>query len=172
LVIEHWTFLSYILNAVCYTLFSNVSPIEEVNMKLAGLVFLGLVTSVVIWLLSEMLFSLIPKAFGFGYFVRDTMTMIEILGLVPFSFFLGSIVTGYFSYYDIEDKEHLCFIVPALYFILLFGCVLLISRGSQAAIHNGFLLVAFLYGLVWYLSSLAGVFFGYELREYLVERRE
>jgi hypothetical protein len=133
-------------------------------MKLVGLVILGFVASFAAAALNSTLFSLFASS------NLHTDDMIFLLGVVPISFFLGSIVTGYFSYYDIEDKGHLCFMAPALYLVLLFIAILIKERAVPFINQGIFFVIVF--GTIWYLSSLAGVFFGYELREYLAERQE
>jgi hypothetical protein len=135
--------------------------------KLVGLVILGLVSSFAIWLLSGRLYSLILKAFGVVNFNLHTDDMTNLLGVVPFSFFIGSIVTGYFSYYDIEDKGRLCFMAPPLYLVLLFISQLITARRTPFITEGAFFVIVF--GFVWYLSSLAGVFLGYYLRERLAK---
>jgi hypothetical protein len=93
--------------------------------------------------------------------------------VMPLSFLIGSLLTGYFSFYEIEDKWALLILPPALYTGLISMCV-----GGVAFLLDAFIDVndrghinlrnagiAFLIGLFYYLSSLAGVAAGYFLRE-------
>jgi len=139
-------------------------------MKRVGLVFLGLVASAIAgWLLTPVYVMVFPDIEG-----CHAPPLSALLILVPIAFLIGSIVTGYFSYHELEDKWGLIWMAPALYYNLLFVCVtgtlfLLDSFiGVNEPRNTDFLfeiLIPFLIGLYWYLASLAGVILGYLLRE-------
>jgi hypothetical protein len=136
-------------------------------MKLVGLVFLGLITSfIVYWLL----FMLFMRFFGN---IGEAGMLISFLVVIPLAFFIGSLPTGYFSYYDIEDKWTLLAIVPALYVYLLSISLALIGSLLHGFMDNNWNIRSFLYdywglilmSLLWYVTSAGGVFLGYFLRE-------
>jgi hypothetical protein len=147
-------------------------------MKLVGLVFLGLVSGfaityagayLVTWLISLFLKTNGTASYGGG---GEAGLMIGFLVIFPIAFFIGGIVTGYFSYYEIEDKRSLLLMAPALYvFLLAMGAAL-----TGSLLHgfiNGWSIGTFLYdywglilaGPLWYSASAGGVFLGYYLRE-------
>ena len=85
-------------------------------MKLIGLVFLGLIASAVfyfpVFILVAIFFSIIDKVGGFllGDFAANLGEgglLLAIFVVAPITFLLGSMITGYFSYYEIEDKRSL-----------------------------------------------------------------
>ena len=83
-------------------------------MKLVGLVFLGFIAIIIVGLLLDIV---IVKAFphisgGCGYL------WVPFLITMPIAFLVGSIVTGYFSYYELENKWKLLWMAPALYWNL------------------------------------------------------
>jgi hypothetical protein len=142
-------------------------------MKLAGLVFLGLIASIA--------FSVIP---GFVIMkvwpnikVDETYLWIPAFITMPIGFFFGSIVTGYFSYYEIEKKWKLIWLSPILYLILFWIIRSIVeysldsftgvNKSDQPFSKTGSL-IAFLMFLLWFLSSLAGIGTGYFLREKIV----
>ncbi len=142
-------------------------------MKLAGLVFLGLIASIVIGgLIGWPIMKAYPKTAS-----DDAYLWIPVFITMPIGFFFGGIFTGYFSYYEIEHKWKLVWLSPVLYIVLLwtgrsvveylldsFTGVNQSNRlGSMAGI-----LISFLMVLYWYLSSLGGVGLGYFLRGKIV----
>jgi hypothetical protein len=180
LVIEHWTLLSYILNAVRYTLFSNVLPFEGANMKLVGLVILGLVSSFAAGMLLLFLFSLILKATGnadSGNIGEGAGMLLVVFAVMPIAFFLGSMITGYFSFYEIEDKWLLLWMAPVLYLELAWLCVsvviFLLDRFIDVNPPGQYFLQSILIsigiGLYWYAASAGGVFLGYYIRDRFVK---
>jgi hypothetical protein len=56
---------------------------------------------------------------------------------------------------------------PPLYLVLLFISQLITARRTPFITEGAFFVIVF--GFVWYLSSLAGVFLGYYLRERLAK---
>jgi hypothetical protein len=137
-------------------------------MKRAGLVILGIIASgIVYWLL----FRLLTKLFGH---IGEEGMLISVFYVTPLAFLIGSFPTGYFSYYDIEDKWSLTLMAPALYVnlcwitVAVLGFLLNAFMGNNTPGRYGFL-VSFLLpigvGLYWYLASAGGVFLGYYLRE-------
>jgi putative Mn2+ efflux pump MntP len=137
-------------------------------MKLVGLVFLGLIASGAVYLLIGFGIARIFPAMD-----ENVLMLGAFLILMPVSFFIGSLLTGYFSYYEIEDKWALLILPPALYIFLIWTCggavVFLLDafidvndRGHINLRNAG---IALLIGLFYYLSSLAGVAAGYFLRE-------
>jgi len=141
-------------------------------MKLVGLVFVGFIAIIIVGLV---LGIVIAKAFP-HISGDDAYLWVPILIIMPAAFLVGSIVTGYFSYYELENKWVLLWMAPALYWNLLFMCgagiqFLLDSFISVNPRTTGFLygiLLPFLIGLYWYLASLAGVILGYFLRGRIV----
>lgn len=141
-------------------------------MKLVGLVFLGLVASVVVYFLLFLLLTLV-----FRNIDEQTGLLIVVFAVTPLAFFIGSIVTGYFSYYEIEDKWLLVWMAPALYLELLglfgSGAAFLLDAfiGVNAPPPGSwrYLWVPIVMGLLWYIASAGGVFLGYLLRERLVK---
>ncbi|MGD0785463.1 MAG: hypothetical protein ABR969_06595 [Sedimentisphaerales bacterium] len=142
-------------------------------MKLAGLVLLGLIASIALGAIPGFLImKAYPKTAG-----DDAYLWIPAFITMPIGFFLGSIVTGYFSYYEIEKKWKLIWLSPVLYILLLWTCrtgvvSLLdsftgVNQSNQPASMVG-LLIPFLMGLLWFLSSLAGIGLGYFLRDRIV----
>jgi hypothetical protein len=146
-------------------------------MKLVGLVFLGLVASIVFYIPLFLLLELIFDTAAGG---PDALKVNEGLGMLlavfavmPIAFFLGSIATGYFSFYDIENKWLLLWMAPALYIELAGVCFAVVGFLLDRFIdvnppQPGFLWYLWfpiLMGLCWYLASAGGVFFGYYLRE-------
>ncbi len=152
-------------------------------MKRVGLVFLGLIASAVFYLpvsiLVVIVLSIIDKVGGFlpGDFAvnigEGVMFLLTIFVIVPISFLFGSMITGYFSYYEIEDKRSLPLMAPALYLNLSWMGAAGVRLGLDAFIgvnppRPGFvtsLLASAAIGLLWYLASWAGVVLGYYLRE-------
>jgi hypothetical protein len=145
-------------------------------MKLVGLVFLGLVASVVIYfpiaILLSMLVSIVFRDPG-----EAVVMLLAVLGIIPVSLLLGSTITGYFSYYEIENKWELLWMSPVLYCSLIWafvaGVVFLLDlyAGVDKSNNTGFLSglwVLVLMALYWYLASLAGVRLGYFLRGRIV----
>jgi hypothetical protein len=146
-------------------------------MKLVGLVILGLVASIVFYI---PLFLLLELILNTAAGRPDALKVNEGLGMLlaafaitPLAFFLGSMVTGYFSFYEIENKWLLLWMAPALYVELLglcgFGVAFLLDRFidvNPPGPHflRGILFVI-LMGLYWYSASAGGVFLGYYLRE-------
>lgn len=146
-------------------------------MKLAGLVLIGLLASVILGIIVSML---VLKVFP-GINGGDTNIWIPILVVMPIAFILGSILTGYFSYYNIEDRWMLLWLAPALYsnLLIMFLTIgmLLMEKFSDAFIgvkiaNNSGLLrgvwAPVLIALYWYLMSLTGVGLGYFLRTRVV----
>jgi hypothetical protein len=99
---------------------------------------------------------------------------IYLLAIVPSSLLFGSVVTGYFSCYDIGKKKLRFLMVPALYVNLFL--MIMIARaflidaftGSKHMGHTGAIrgiLVLIAVALYWYLASLAGVSLGYFIRK-------
>jgi hypothetical protein len=147
-------------------------------MKLIGLVILGLVsgfgityaaTYLIAWLLSLFLKTNGTASSGGG---GDAGIFIGLLVFFPIAFFIGGIVTGYFSYYEIENKLGLPALAPGLYCGMLFVCVAGLSSLSDCLIGGdpiwhfaGALGIGFSVGLYWWLVSAGGVFLGYYLRE-------
>ena len=137
-------------------------------MKLIGLVFLGLITSfIVYWLL----FMLFMRFFGN---IGEVGLLISTLVVTPLAFLIGSFPTGYFSYYDIENKWSLLSMAPALYLELVGVFVASVAFLLNAFMGNndqgnigilGTIAIAVAIGLYWYLASAGGVFLGYYLRE-------
>jgi hypothetical protein len=153
-------------------------------MKLVGLVFLGLVSGFAItyaaayliaWLLSLLIKTNGTAVSGGGG--EATGLLIGFLVVFPIAFFIGGIVTGYFSYHEIDNKWSLPLIAPALYSNVLFLCVVVAQIGIDAFVHNDTTGLGFLASLwvpvalcfYWYLASLAGVALGYYLRERIVK---
>jgi hypothetical protein len=146
-------------------------------MKLVGLVFLGLVASVVLCLLLSLLLELIlntvagrPDAFK----ANEALAMLlAAFAIMPIAFFLGSMVTGYFSFYDIEHKWSLLAMAPVLYLELAGVCIsvvgFLLDRFIDVNPPGPYflrnILSAIAIGLYWYSASAGGVFLGYYLRE-------
>ncbi len=137
-------------------------------MKLIGLIFLGLIASSIVYALLFMLFIKLFSNIG------EAGLLITVLIITPLSFLIGSFPTGYFSYYDIEEKRSLLLMVPALYFNLVwmiaFSVMFLVNAfvGVNEPPRYGFiigLLIPAGIGLLWYLASLAGVMLGYFLRD-------
>jgi hypothetical protein len=145
-----------------------------------GLIVFGFVASVIIAILLGML---VPRFFPDFHGDDPRLLFISLLIIAPVSFLLGSSFTGYFSYYDIEDKWMLLWLPPVMYFNLLFvlvsTCMSLLSKflstfsyannadntGSSILAGFGFVITI---GLYWYLMSLAGVGLGYFLRSRFV----
>jgi purine-cytosine permease-like protein len=146
-------------------------------MKLVGLVFLGLVASAVLYMPLCLLLGLIldtvagrPDAFqaneGLGM-------LLAVFAVMPIAFFLGSIVPGYFSFYDIEHKWSLLWMAPALYLELAGVCISVVgflldrfidvNPPGPHFLRDIFFVI--LMGLYWYSASAGGVFLGYYLRE-------
>ena len=147
-------------------------------MKLIGLVFFGFVSSVIIGILLSML---VPRVFPDFYGDDPRILFISVLIVIPIAFLIGSIFTGYFSYYSIEDKWMLLWLPPAMYCNLLFLCLTVGSflleefvdafMNANYAENAGFfkgLWGPVLIALYWHLMSLAGVGFGYFLRAQIV----
>jgi hypothetical protein len=149
-------------------------------MKLIGLVFLGLVSGFAITyggaFLIAWLLSLIPNGnvtAGAGGGGGEAGLLTGFLVVFPIAFFIGGIVTGYFSYNDIEDKWSLLFMAPALYVNLIWICVasvvFLLDRFIDVNPPGPYflqtLLITIGMGLLWYVASAGGVFLGYFLRE-------
>ncbi len=142
-------------------------------MKLVGVVFLGFVASVVIGLLLEwVVLKVLPSIEG-----DDAYLWIPLLITLPIAFLLGSIVTGYFGYYEVENKWRLVWMAPALYcnltFIFVAGLQFALDRFidvNDARNSGSFwgLWMPFLVGLYWYLASLGGVGLGYFVRGRIV----
>ena len=119
---------------------------EGMHMKQVGLVFLGLIASAVFYFPLALLIGVIFPNIGLG------MLLVCFFVVMPLAFLFGSIVTGYFSYYQFENKWALLVMAPALYSNMLFMFTF------------DELWLVFLGCLYWYLSSLAGVGLGYFLR--------
>jgi hypothetical protein len=141
-------------------------------MKLVGLVFLGFIAIIIVGLLLDIVIAKVfPRISG-----DDGYLWVAFLITMPVAFLVGSIVTGYFSYYELENKWALLWMAPALYWNVLFMCVagiqfLLDSFISVNPRTTGFLygtLLPLLIGLYWYLASLAGVILGYFTRGRIV----
>jgi hypothetical protein len=154
-----------------------------INMKLVGLVILGIASSVAAGILMVILLLLLAAATGNTGPVPvgegPLLLLIGLLVLSPLSFFLGGIVTGYFSYYDIENKLSLLLMAPALYFNILWMSIAILDFLMSVFISNNTLSIySYLreisipvaIGLLWYAVSAAGVFLGYNLREYVAKR--
>jgi hypothetical protein len=99
--------------------------------------------------------------------------LISVLVIAPLAFLIGSFITGYFSYYDIEHKWSLLWMAPALYLELAGVCLAVVKFLLDRFIDvnplgphfiQG-LLMSVAGGLYWYLASAGGVFLGYFLRE-------
>ncbi len=146
-------------------------------MKLVGLVFLGLIASGIAYALLFLLFWLVFTNLVSTKMDENVGMIMGFLVILPLAFFLGSIVTGYFSYYDIEHKWSLVWMAPALYLELAGLCISIVgflldrfidvNPPGPYFIRGIFFTIAI--GLYWYLASAAGVFLGYYLRERLVK---
>ena len=148
-------------------------------MKIVGLIILGLIASAVLYLPVFMLVAMVFRLGEILLGVPDSnanegiVFLVTLFVVVPIAFLLGSIVTGYFSYYDIEDKWSFLWMAPALYLNLLWICVAGVAFLLDAFIGvnapgPGFLRglwVPVVLGLLWYIASAGGVFLGYYLRE-------
>ncbi|MCK4753420.1 MAG: hypothetical protein KAS75_08230 [Planctomycetes bacterium] len=144
-------------------------------MKRVGLIFLGFVSIVIVYLLLILV--------GEKFFPNTNTegchgpSFSALLIAMPIAFLMGSVVTGYFSYYEFESKWGLIWMAPILYFNLsLLGFATLqflldsfieVNDTSIVGFLSG-LWFPFLIGLVWYLASLAGVVLGYLLRGRIV----
>lgn len=141
-------------------------------MKKIGIVFLGFVTIVIISVLVAMA---LDKFFPHSADDRSSF-LIAFLIVMPIIFLMGSVVTGYFSYYQVESKWELIWLAPILYFNLMYigvtfvGFLLNLFVGAYEPSNAGFLSWFFgvLTGLYWYLASLAGVILGYFLRDLIL----
>ena len=138
-------------------------------MKLVGLVFLGLVASVII---SQILVLLIMKTCPAMSGGGDAYMWVPILITVPVALIMGSFFTGYFSYDELDSKWALLWLAPGLYSNILFMCMVGISfffewfasgKTLTSVVLNG-IFIPLLIGLYWYLASLAGVGLGYFLK--------
>jgi hypothetical protein len=142
-------------------------------MKLVGLVFLGLIASGIAYALLFLLLGLVFTNLVSTKMDENLGMIMGFLVVLPIAFFLGSIVTGYFSYYDIEHKWSLLMMAPALYVFLLAMGTALTGSLLHGFISNGWSIGTFLYdywglilaGPLWYSASAGGVFLGYYLRE-------
>ena len=147
-------------------------------MKRVGLVFLGLIASAVLYLPVSMLVVIVfevlealPGDFAVNI-GKGGGFLLAIFVVVPITFLFGSMITGYFSYYEFENKWGLIWMAPALYLNLSWMCVASVQFGLDAFIEvnppgPGFvtgLLTSVAIGLLWYLASWAGVVLGYYLR--------
>jgi hypothetical protein len=151
-------------------------------MKRVGLVFLGLIASAVFYFLVCILFEIVFEVLGpllsdFTDNIGDAAAyFLVFIVVIPISFLFGSMITGYFSYYEIEDKRSLPLMAPALYVNLLLIGMAAVQFGLDAFMEvnppgPGFvtgLLIFAAIGLLWYLTSWAGVVLGYYLRERFV----
>jgi hypothetical protein len=117
-------------------------------LKLAGIVFLGVIACLLTTLLIT--FTLSPVMGS-----NDRNMWIVFFIILPVGFFFGSIVTGYFSYYNINTRWSLLWLTPGLYCI--FWMFVISFEGAAGWL---FLLVI----LCYYLASLAGVWLGYGIR--------
>ena len=137
-------------------------------MKLIGLVVLGFVASLIVFLLlilALIAFTNIDK-YGDGYILGICWLITMLLGL-----FAGSIITGYLSYHKIQNKWFLLLMVPTLYLYICFAVIALLI--SALILEFDFIrhLIFFVVGLLFYLPSLAGVGLGYFLRGKIVRHR-
>ena len=136
-------------------------------MKLAALVFLGLITTAIAYWL---FFLLLTKFLGD---VGDAGMPISIFAITPLALLISSFPIGYFSYCEIENKSSLLLMAPALYleFVLLCQAVTeflldaFFGLTSPGVLLLQGILFAIGIGLYWYLVSATGVFLGYFLRE-------
>ncbi len=141
-------------------------------MKLAAFVVLGLVVTfavyslIVFWILHTYL-----PGFERGGCGNLGVCFLFVL---PSSLLLGSILTGFLSYTEMNTKWGLIAIAPGLWLVLLFGtcfcpdALISISPSDGGTLSST--LLALLYGLFLYLVSLGAVALGYLLRS-LAERR-
>ena len=142
-------------------------------MKLVGLVFLGLIASGIAYALLFLLLGLVFTNLAFTKMDENLGLIMGFLVVLPLAFFIGSIVTGYFSYYDIEHKWSLLMMAPALYInmvwmgIAILGFLLdaFIGVNPPGPYFLRNILIPIAVGLYWYLASAGGVFLGYYLRE-------
>lgn len=148
-------------------------------MKLVGLVFLGLIASAVLYVPVFLLVAVVFRGGEILLGVPEANTnegwvfLVTIFVGVPIAFLLGSMITGYFSYYDIEDKWLLIWLAPALYLdlIWIFVAGVVFSLDAFIGVNPpgpGFwqgILISAAMGLLWYIASAGGVFLGYFLRE-------
>ena len=147
-------------------------------MKLIGLVFLGLIASAVfyfpVFILVAIVLKVVEVLLGdFAANISEGGLLLAIFVVVPITFLLGSMITGYFSYYEIENKRSLPLMAPALYLNLSWMGAAAVRFALDAFIGvnppgPGFvtgLLTSAAMGLLWYLASWAGVVLGYYLRE-------
>ena len=141
-------------------------------MKLAAFVVLGLVVTFTVYFLVVfwILHTYLPR------FERGGCGNLGVclLFVMPFSLLLGSILTGFLSYTEMNTKWGLIAIAPGLWLVLVFGTCLcpdaLISVSPSNGSTSSSALLAVLYGLFLYLVSLGTVALGYFLRS-LTERR-
>ncbi len=145
-------------------------------MKLVGLVILGLVSSFAASVLLVMLLMLIAKTTGNTGSEKISEAagmLISALVIAPLALLIGGFPTGYFSYYDIENRWLLLWMAPALYLELAGVCIAVVGFLLDRFIdvnppQPGFLLYLWfpiLMGLYWYTASAGGVLLGYFLRE-------
>lgn len=125
-------------------------------MKLAAFVFLGIIASFAVYgLLMYAVEKTFPDIHGCGA-LRPAFLIV-----LPISFLLGSILTGFLSCPTLTTKWGLPFMAPSLYFLLALLPSALFTGGFDSASNTFWALLFFLY---WYLASLAGVVLGYFLR--------
>ncbi len=124
-------------------------------MKVAAFVLLGMVVSVVVYILT--CFYVLEKFLHIGGCAGMGPAFLIIM---PISLLVGSIVTGFLSYPLLNTKWGLIGIAPGLYLVILTSFIFLpFGAGSARNI-----LLTLLFLLYWYLASLAGVGLGYFLR--------
>ncbi len=147
-------------------------------MKRVGLVFLGFVSIIIVYLPIMLVLTIVLTLLGAnpssGNHVPQGPGYGDIFIFMPIAFLVGSIVTGYFSYYEFETKWPLIWMAPILYSNLLIICFvgtefllnsfMDVHTPSKAGFFFGVVLPV-LTGFYWYFASLAGVILGYLLRE-------
>jgi len=121
-------------------------------MKLSGLVILGIVATSIIAIPIEKLFIVF---FPHLKTSDDAYLWVPLFVILPLASFFGSLFTGFFCYYIVENKLTILLLSPGIYLALLLGL----------ENWNWMFILLVLY---WYLMSLAGVGLGYFARSLLV----
>ena len=136
-------------------------------MKKVGLVFLGFIASVIAAALACLLASVIfPNVRG-----EVEVPLIVMFVIIPIGFFIGSSVTGFLGYNEMDDRSDFLWMSPALYCDLIVAVVFLsnllaCANTSYPLFWRG-VWVFIAIGVWWYIVSLAGIELGYNIRERL-----
>jgi Na+-driven multidrug efflux pump len=132
-------------------------------LKLSGFVLIGLICALVLCLLQQCFISFVPRASATH---RPAQDLFSFLFTSQFSFFFGSVITGYLCSQHIKTKRGFIWITPGLYFLVLETAIFIHYADSMLP---GIPEAMLLFGILTFLVSWAGVGVSHYIRREILK---